>query len=40
MEVLEKIQGWKEEEFDVVLQYLRTALLRRTDPSSRSADVF
>ena len=23
-------QGWKEEMFDLVLQYLRTALLRRT----------
>ncbi len=30
MEVLEKAQGWKEEEFDVVLQYMRTVLLKRT----------
>ncbi len=30
MEVLEKVQGWKEEEFDVVLQYMRTVLLKRT----------
>jgi hypothetical protein len=29
MEVHEKMQGWKEEEFDVVLQYMRTILLRR-----------
>lgn len=29
MEHLEKTQGWKEEEFDVVLQFLRTILLRR-----------
>ncbi|TPX11089.1 uncharacterized protein E0L32_007950 [Thyridium curvatum] len=28
MEVLEKTHGWKEEEFDVVLQYMRTVLLR------------
>jgi len=35
MEVLEKIQGWKEDEFDVVLQYLRTALLKRRNPSPR-----
>ncbi|EQB55088.1 dynein light intermediate chain [Colletotrichum gloeosporioides Cg-14] len=30
MEQLEKTQGWKEGDFDQVLQYLRTALLRRT----------
>jgi dynein light intermediate chain 1 len=29
MEYLEKTQGWKEEEFDVVLQFMRTVLLRR-----------
>lgn len=29
MEYLEKTQGWKEEEFDVVLQYMRTVLLKR-----------
>lgn len=29
MEYLEKTQGWKEEEFDVVLQFLRTVLLKR-----------
>jgi hypothetical protein len=29
MEYLEKTQSWKEEEFDVVLQFLRTILLRR-----------
>ncbi|KAK3996243.1 putative dynein 1 light intermediate chain 1 [Cladorrhinum sp. PSN332] len=28
MEYLEKNQGWKEEEFDVVLQFMRTVLLR------------
>lgn len=32
MEVLEKTQGWKEEEFDVVLQFMRTILLKRTGP--------
>ncbi|KAK0717353.1 dynein light intermediate chain-domain-containing protein [Lasiosphaeria miniovina] len=42
MEYLEKTQGWKEEEFDVVLQFLRTILLRHgasliyTTPSSPS----
>lgn len=30
MEFLEKSQGWKEPDFDTVLQYLRTILLRRT----------
>lgn len=30
MELLEKSQGWKEGDFDQVLQYTRTALLRRT----------
>lgn len=29
MEHLEKTQSWKEEEFDVVLQFMRTILLRR-----------
>lgn len=29
MEYLEKTQGWKEEEFDVVLQFMRTVLLKR-----------
>jgi dynein light intermediate chain 1 len=29
MEFLEKNQGWKEPDFDTVLQYLRTVLLRR-----------
>lgn len=29
MEVLERTQSWKEEEFDVVLQFMRTILLRR-----------
>jgi hypothetical protein len=29
MDLLEKTQGWKEEDFDVVLQYMRTVLLRR-----------
>lgn len=29
MEGLEKTQGWKEGDFDQVLQYLRTVLLRR-----------
>jgi hypothetical protein len=29
MEYLEKTQSWKEEEFDVVLQFMRTVLLRR-----------
>lgn len=32
MEVLEKTQGWKEEEFDVVLQFMRTILLKRMRP--------
>ncbi|KAK3372161.1 dynein light intermediate chain-domain-containing protein [Podospora didyma] len=42
MEYLEKTQGWKEEEFDVVLQFMRTVLLRHgasliyTTPSSPS----
>jgi dynein light intermediate chain 1 len=31
MEILEKTQGWKEEEFDVVLQFMRTILLKRTE---------
>lgn len=31
MEVLEKTQGWKEEEFDVVLQFMRSILLKRKD---------
>lgn len=29
MDVLERTQSWKEEEFDVVLQFMRTILLRR-----------
>lgn len=29
MDILEKTQSWKEEEFDVVLQFMRTILLRR-----------
>lgn len=32
MEYLEKTQSWKEEEFDVVLQFLRTVLLKREAP--------
>ncbi|KAK4451092.1 cytoplasmic dynein 1 light intermediate chain 2 [Podospora aff. communis PSN243] len=42
MEYLEKTQGWKEEEFDVVLQFMRTILLRHgasliyTTPSTPS----
>ncbi len=40
MELLEKTQGWKEEEFDIVLQFLRTVLLKRErrKHSSRSRD--
>jgi len=34
MEYLEKTQSWKEEEFDVVLQFMRTVLLRREHPLS------
>jgi dynein light intermediate chain 1 len=30
IEALEKEQAWKEEEFDIVLQFLRTVLLKRT----------
>lgn len=37
MEVLERTQSWKEEEFDVVLQFMRTILLRR---KKRAALVF
>lgn len=29
MEFLEKNKGWREPDFDTVLQYLRTILLRR-----------
>jgi hypothetical protein len=29
MDYLEKSQSWKEEQFDLVLQYLRTVLLKR-----------
>ncbi|KAK3337790.1 putative motor protein [Cercophora scortea] len=42
MEYLEKTQGWKEEEFDVVLQFMRTVLLKHgasliyTTPSTPS----
>lgn len=32
MDYLEKTQSWKEEEFDVVLQFMRTILLRREEP--------
>ena len=32
MEKLEREQGWKEEEFDYVLQFLRTVLLKREVP--------
>lgn len=31
MEVLERTQSWKEEEFDVVLQFMRAILLRRKE---------
>lgn len=31
MEILERTQSWKEEEFDVVLQFMRTILLRRKE---------
>jgi hypothetical protein len=34
MEFLEKNKGWKEPDFDTVLQYLRTILLRRMSPPS------
>lgn len=34
MEVLEKNHAWKEPDFDTVLQYLRTILLRRTSSPS------
>lgn len=30
IDFLERNQGWKEPDFDTVLQYLRTVLLRRT----------
>jgi dynein light intermediate chain 1 len=29
IDLLEKTQSWKEEQFDMVLQYLRTVLLKR-----------
>lgn len=29
-DILEKTQGWKDDEFDLVLQYLRTVLVKRT----------
>lgn len=32
MEYLEKEMGWREEDFDFVLQSLRTVLLKRTNP--------
>lgn len=35
MEILEKTQSWKEEEFDVVLQFMRTILLRRKGHARR-----
>lgn len=31
IEILEKERSWREEEFDIVLQYLRTILLKRTE---------
>lgn len=34
MEVLERTQSWKEEEFDVVLQFMRTILLRRENQAA------
>lgn len=35
IDYLEKSQGWKEEKFDLVLQYLRTVLLRRACPLNK-----
>lgn len=35
MEYLEKTQGWKEEEFDIVLQFMRTVLLKREQRAAR-----
>jgi len=32
IEVLEKERSWKEEEFDFVLQFMRTILLKRESP--------
>lgn len=32
MEYLEKEMGWREEDFDFILQSLRTILLKRTKP--------
>ena len=29
MDYLEKSESWKEEQFDLVLQYMRTVLLKR-----------
>ena len=29
MDYLEKSESWKEEQFDIVLQYMRTVLLKR-----------
>lgn len=37
IEVLERERGWKEEEFDFVLQFLRTVLLKR---EAGSRDLF
>lgn len=37
MEILEKTQSWKEEDFDVVLQFMRTILLRRKGHTWRSS---
>jgi len=36
MESLERERGWKEEEFDFVLQTLRTVLLKRKGFAARS----
>ena len=36
MEHLEKEMAWKEEDFDFVLQSLRTVLLKRTTPLRES----
>lgn len=36
MEKLEKEHGWREEEFDFILQFMRTLLLKRATPFCRS----
>ncbi|KAI4129612.1 MAG: hypothetical protein LQ341_006548 [Variospora aurantia] len=38
IESLERDHGWREEEFDFSLQYLRTALLKRTSTSSAATN--